>query len=176
MSRIARAASCTWPSRTIASSCGRRVWSIITTVCPSAASQIVRIGRPATFIAASLLQNPSGDRIAPREEVGIAVLGRGDQCVLKRVVAALPARPGMARQQRHRGLDQGPRALGIGIKNREDHVDRHVVVARMPAIDRKSTRLNSSHRCISYAVFCLKKKKKENNKNTRVNEMYIRDS
>src|SRR5437867_10108545 len=27
-------------------------------------------------------------------------------------------------------------------------------------IDRKSTRLNSSHRTISYAVFCLKKKKK----------------
>src|SRR5437879_9863043 len=27
--------------------------------------------------------------------------------------------------------------------------------------DRKSTRLNSSHRCISYAVFCLKKKKQE---------------
>src|SRR5438094_5809800 len=28
--------------------------------------------------------------------------------------------------------------------------------------DRKSTRLNSSHRTISYAVFCLKKKKKKN--------------
>src|SRR5437763_6523777 len=28
--------------------------------------------------------------------------------------------------------------------------------------DRKSTRLNSSHRCISYAVFCLKKKNKKN--------------
>ena len=28
--------------------------------------------------------------------------------------------------------------------------------------DRKSTRLNSSHTVISYAVFCLKKKKKEN--------------
>src|SRR5437879_11376339 len=27
--------------------------------------------------------------------------------------------------------------------------------------DRKSTRLNSSHRCISYAVFCLKKKNQE---------------
>src|SRR5437763_9665875 len=27
--------------------------------------------------------------------------------------------------------------------------------------DRKSTRLNSSHRCISYAVFCLKKKKNQ---------------
>src|SRR2546429_1398233 len=31
------------------------------------------------------------------------------------------------------------------------------VVASLP--DRKSTRLNSSHRYISYAVFCLKKKK-----------------
>src|SRR5437879_11098115 len=31
-------------------------------------------------------------------------------------------------------------------------------------VDRKSTRLNSSHRCISYAVFCLKKKKKKTNK------------
>src|SRR5437762_8743243 len=30
-----------------------------------------------------------------------------------------------------------------------------------PALDRKSTRLNSSHRCISYAVFCLKKKQVE---------------
>src|SRR2546421_4805839 len=31
-------------------------------------------------------------------------------------------------------------------------------------VDRKSTRLNSSHDQISYAVFCLKKKKKKNNK------------
>src|SRR5699024_11848563 len=34
-------------------------------------------------------------------------------------------------------------------------------------IDRKSTRLNSSHVSISYAVFCLKKKKKKN-KNTNI--------
>src|SRR5438309_9083573 len=32
---------------------------------------------------------------------------------------------------------------------------------RAAAQDRKSTRLNSSHSSISYAVFCLKKKKKE---------------
>src|SRR5437764_3946418 len=31
--------------------------------------------------------------------------------------------------------------------------------SRKAVPDRKSTRLNSSHRCISYAVFCLKKKK-----------------
>src|SRR5438309_8245789 len=31
----------------------------------------------------------------------------------------------------------------------------------LPRADRKSTRLNSSHSSISYAVFCLKKKKKQ---------------
>src|SRR5437660_9536054 len=34
-----------------------------------------------------------------------------------------------------------------------------------PDSDRKSTRLNSSHVAISYAVFCLKKKKKKEKKN-----------
>src|SRR2546422_1571001 len=33
--------------------------------------------------------------------------------------------------------------------------------------DRKSTRLNSSHGYISYAVFCLKKKKKDKQANVR---------
>src|SRR5437764_2055473 len=45
-----------------------------------------------------------------------------------------------------------------------DHLGPHRCYARASACDRsacgdrKSTRLNSSHRCISYAVFCLKKK------------------
>src|SRR5690349_24196831 len=51
-----------------------------------------------------------------------------------------------------------------------DHVFRHrnrATAARRVAVppgreDRKSTRLNSSHVEISYAVFCLKKKKKNN--------------
>src|SRR5438132_2647720 len=34
-------------------------------------------------------------------------------------------------------------------------------------LDRKSTRLNSSHTVISYAVFCLKKKKQKNNRNKK---------
>src|SRR5258708_28706831 len=34
------------------------------------------------------------------------------------------------------------------------------VAVLLQMIDRKSTRLNSSHQIISYAVFCLKKKKK----------------
>src|SRR5438874_8237524 len=36
-------------------------------------------------------------------------------------------------------------------------------VSSLPHVDRKSTRLNSSHVEISYAVFCLKKKKKNKN-------------
>src|SRR5258708_30360012 len=39
-------------------------------------------------------------------------------------------------------------------------------VAR-PREDRKSTRLNSSHQIISYAVFCLKKKKNKQSRNPR---------
>src|SRR5437764_4714744 len=49
--------------------------------------------------------------------------------------------------------------------------------------DRKSTRLNSSHRCISYAVFCLKKKTHtlalrylQHQKNTRPNSSHIATS
>src|SRR5947199_7873034 len=37
-------------------------------------------------------------------------------------------------------------------------------ISKVPVSDRKSTRLNSSHLGISYAVFCLKKKKNKNNK------------
>src|SRR5256885_5509923 len=48
-----------------------------------------------------------------------------------------------------RAAEDGPGALGIG--------HAHVVAD----LDRKSTRLNSSHLVISYAVFCLKKKKKK---------------
>src|SRR5256885_8668937 len=36
-------------------------------------------------------------------------------------------------------------------------------------VDRKSTRLNSSHLVISYAVFCLKKKKKKKKKTQNTN-------
>src|SRR5437867_7748274 len=36
-----------------------------------------------------------------------------------------------------------------------------MIVGGLLVTDRKSTRLNSSHRTISYAVFCLKKKKKK---------------
>src|SRR5256885_4123313 len=46
-------------------------------------------------------------------------------------------------------------------KNKDKHKKQHLHFGRLRrAEDRKSTRLNSSHLVISYAVFCLKKKKK----------------
>src|SRR2546422_4226840 len=41
--------------------------------------------------------------------------------------------------------------------------------------DRKSTRLNSSHGYISYAVFCLKKKKTEHNKHKTINVLQLKE-
>src|SRR2546426_5272383 len=43
-------------------------------------------------------------------------------------------------------------------------------------LDRKSTRLNSSHLVISYAVFCLKKKKNKNITSTLLNTVQEEDN
>src|SRR5258707_8161063 len=56
----------------------------------------------------------------------------------------------------------GVQHLGIASRNPgadEKNVRRVLVTCREGFQDRKSTRLNSSHANISYAVFCLKKKK-----------------
>src|SRR5262245_65388773 len=55
----------------------------------------------------------------------------------------------------------GARRVGRHRGVRDRHLQVPHVVEREPAkplVDRKSTRLNSSHLGISYAVFCLKKK------------------
>src|SRR5207248_10866229 len=63
--------------------------------------------------------------------------------------------------------DALPISRPLGVAHRLSHQARDpsfFPLPRSPAVpeyreDRKSTRLNSSHRTISYAVFCLKKKK-----------------
>src|SRR5689334_24697875 len=62
-------------------------------------------------------------------------------------------------------LARGPERTGVGRLHRGVQVrvsghDQRVVTSELE--DRKSTRLNSSHSSISYAVFCLKKKKTKN--------------
>src|SRR5437588_9958238 len=49
-------------------------------------------------------------------------------------------------------------------RNMPNSVGRVNSSQTVKGLDRKSTRLNSSHTVISYAVFCLKKKKKKKNK------------
>src|SRR5690349_24006056 len=65
------------------------------------------------------------------------------------------------------GIEQrsGGRSGRIELGNR-DHLGRAITPAARAnsrIIDRKSTRLNSSHVEISYAVFCLKKKNRQKN-------------
>src|SRR5207245_11815494 len=55
----------------------------------------------------------------------------------------------------HRGPPRSARAERASA----NHPYSPSVIIRQQIIDRKSTRLNSSHGSISYAVFCLKKKK-----------------
>src|SRR5256885_7876951 len=61
--------------------------------------------------------------------------------------------------------DAGPRPANVRHSQNRRSVYAEGSVLHHPALrpsrrDRKSTRLNSSHLVISYAVFCLKKKKK----------------
>src|SRR3712207_8759489 len=79
---------------------------------------------------------------------------------------------GVAERAAHR--ERAPRQRAVAGQPRLTAADDHVLAAEdVPAValagrvdgvgdqrqDRKSTRLNSSHANISYAVFCLKKKK-----------------
>src|SRR3712207_8048102 len=79
-------------------------------------------------------------------------------------------RPGSI--QHARGLVEGSRVDTVG-RHHHDGAQRESIGEGEPFdvggeplelrdVDRKSTRLNSSHPNISYAVFCLKKKKKLN--------------
>src|SRR5688572_30983930 len=50
--------------------------------------------------------------------------------------------------------------VGVAVERVAVLLVARLAVLRLDELDRKSTRLNSSHSQISYAVFCLKKKKK----------------
>src|SRR5436309_6556359 len=85
----------------------------------------------------TLFRSKQGER-APGHANGLAGCGAGRM----QQVRICGARPALFLDQLHQpALDRG--------KHRTQFV---------PALDRKSTRLNSSHVKISYAVFCLKKK------------------
>src|SRR5207244_12866764 len=70
-------------------------------------------------------------------------------------------------------------ALPICGRRRAPRASRRTPPAARPAggvrrLDRKSTRLNSSHQIISYAVFCLKKKNARARRDNRTNTWVLR--
>src|SRR2546422_2996523 len=83
-------------------------------------------------------------RSSPRRGVGVTVVTAG------RIIRHRPERHRINRLRRGR--------IGLTILG---------VPCRVEEEDRKSTRLNSSHGYISYAVFCLKKKKKRKEQHTQ---------
>src|SRR2546426_9740703 len=122
----------------------------------------------------------------PREPAASRVIGRAEHHRARAVAeqdGRVPAAGRLVEPARvHLGADQEDAAVGAGadpgVGHGETvqeaaalvpHVDRGDVADAQLAlqedavagleIDRKSTRLNSSHLVISYAVFCLKKKK-----------------
>src|SRR3712207_8556065 len=83
-------------------------------------------------------------------------------------------RSGAAKREAHRRFSRGDAvvmaatiAFGMGIDRPDVRWVAHLDLPRSPESwyqeigDRKSTRLNSSHANISYAVFCLKKKNQQ---------------
>src|SRR2546422_6040100 len=63
------------------------------------------------------------------------------------------------------GIQVGWICVKPGFANAAPRLWARQMAVTLQPLDRKSTRLNSSHGYISYAVFCLKKKKKKQDKN-----------
>src|SRR5437870_7227737 len=73
------------------------------------------------------------------------------------------------------GVEYDPnRTARIALLHYADGEKRYIVAPKGLAVgdtvDRKSTRLNSSHVAISYAVFCLKKKKRKEDSRAQLND------
>src|SRR5438132_5297883 len=111
-------------------------------------------------------------RVAPRRgrrvvpEGGVDEARAGIPVGRRSVPGGVGAVPGLPPQACGGVRRRQPRRLVQGLPRDDRHAAEPPVrdAAGLRRGDRKSTRLNSSHTVISYAVFCLKKKKKTKNK------------
>src|SRR5207245_7834898 len=97
------------------------------------------------------------ERRAQAPELVLGRLGEEEGCLERHAEA-----PGLGRGPREPALQValGERQVDPQVGEAERAEARGLAPGQGPAVarDRKSTRLNSSHGSISYAVFCLKKK------------------
>src|SRR5690625_5781917 len=102
-----------------------------------------------------------GDRVQLLDDGGFILLGRAD-----RIVKVEGKRLSLTEMQRHLEAHGAiAEARIILVKGRREQLAVVATLteagqAQLASGDRKSTRLNSSHVAISYAVFCLKTKSK----------------
>src|SRR2546426_3842986 len=108
--------------------------------------------RPVAGIGLSKRGN--GYRVAARRRAGVT-RGHGGNAI---AAAAGDNSRGRKNQYHCHPEGQAPRTASHARGKRHNHQEEKR--------DRKSTRLNSSHLVISYAVFCLKKKKKNTSEST----------
>src|SRR3989449_8337523 len=100
---------------------------------------------------------------------------RPDQLRFEAVVDLAPQPPDQHLEQvGKRIMVVVPYVSGEGAAIEHSSLVQHEQLQQGELLDRKSTRLNSSHGYISYAVFCLKKKKKQKNANNTVQHNNMR--
>src|SRR2546429_4968381 len=104
------------------------------------------------------LPDPLGQRLAATELDDNLVLYK-ETCPLGVVGIVFESRPDVVPQVAALALKSG-NALILKGGAEAAQTNETLVALWRRRLDRKSTRLNSSHGYISYAVFCLKKKKK----------------
>src|SRR5258708_26518195 len=143
-----------------------RAWKFLPRVSVCCCDEIVQDRTFGSVIAVALL-GERGNRVPDRGKFGDLAVELGD--VLQRELLHIPARASAVAVE----LEERPHLLQWktqipGAMNEPQRVDVGLPVATVSVLaprrraydtDRKSTRLNSSHQIISYAVFCLKKKK-----------------
>src|SRR5690625_2995343 len=110
---------------------------------------------------------PLGDSMMWTED-GDTVIGRFDgdlyeylDPITERIVELIDLQLAIAQQERESAQSIYDGAFRLLVTSAVGVALLMVLVGWWVARDRKSTRLNSSHVAISYAVFCLKKKRKK---------------
>src|SRR5437867_1148168 len=125
----------------------------------AAAQTILKAGMRLGFAELALAAQVGAAQLQCAQQPRVAILSTGDEVVL---IDETPG-PFQIRNSNSVSLAAQVRIAGgepVVLGNAADRIeDLEEKIERGLKEDRKSTRLNSSHRTISYAVFCLKKKK-----------------